>query len=152
MTWIASSVQKSVSLNVPLERAFAFLVDVEKSGKLWDGIEKIEKTGDNRYRWVLTERSTAGLKFKGDYVCQYANNGKDEITWSYVSGNMKSSGRYRLTASGSTVTLNMSIDSEADAPIPSLMKAVAKPFAQSELNKGVDSFVVNLRRTLEAAA
>jgi uncharacterized membrane protein len=152
MTWIPSSAQKTVTINAPLDKVYALLADTEKSGRLWEGIEKIEKVGENRYRTVLTERSTAGLKFKGDYVSQYASNGKDEVSWTYVSGNMKSSGKYRMTAAGSAVTVSMSIESEADAPIPSLMKAVAKPFAQSELNKGLEAFAATLKRTLEAAA
>src|SRR5262245_49371947 len=100
MTWIESNTEQTVAIQAPMEKVFTFLTDVARNGHLFPGVEKIEVQGEGVYRWVLTERSTVGLKFKGDYVSRYTHNGKDEIVWEPISGNIKSRGRWRLVQAG----------------------------------------------------
>ncbi|MBI2388320.1 MAG: SRPBCC family protein [Deltaproteobacteria bacterium] len=152
MTWIPCSARKSITIHAPLEKVYAYLADPERSGKHWGGVDRIENIGNSQYRWLLQERSTAGIKFKGDYVTKYTVNGKDEINWAYVSGNFKTGGRHRLTASGDSTIVDMSVENEADAPVPALLKSVAKIFAQSETDKSLETFADGVRRALESGA
>ena len=53
------------------------------------GVDRIETEGEGLYHWLMAPRSTLGVKFRADYVVKYQNNGKDEISWTTVSGNTK---------------------------------------------------------------
>jgi hypothetical protein len=158
MTWIASKTERTVTFNAPLSVVFSVLVDVERSGLLFPGTARIEKLAEGLFHFKLEERSTAGLKFHGDYVMRQAHNGVDEVSWTPVSGNVRASGRWKLKETAGGVEGHGTFENEIDAPIPAALHAVVKAldslvhdFAQKETERGTDTYVAALRKLVESS-
>jgi carbon monoxide dehydrogenase subunit G len=149
MTWIPSRAERIVNFSAPLSKVFGLLVDLETTGLLFPGVSRIEKQGEGVYRWVLEERSMAGMKFHGDYVIKGSDNGTDEVFWGPVSGNIRSSGRWKLVEqAGATVGYGI-FENEVDTPLPGILRSAVKMFVQSETERGVDSYITSLKKKLE---
>lgn len=148
MAWIPAKSEVTMHIRAPLAAVFRFLTDVERSGRKFPGVETIERRPDG-FHWVLAERSTAGLKFKADYVVRYRDNGTNEISWTPVSGNLRSSGRWRMTPTPDGVNVTLTAESEADVKVPRLLAAIARTFAQREHDQGVAGYVAAIKRALE---
>jgi hypothetical protein len=97
----------------------------------------------------MAEKSSGGVKFKADYVLAYEDNGHDTLRWTTVSGNLRSTGSWRLVEAGGTTRATMSLQNEADVPISSLLKLVARPIAQHEMEGVVSAYVEAIKRALE---
>jgi hypothetical protein len=153
MVWIESHGERTTAIAAPLERVFAFLLAVDRSGVLWPSVERIEALGELKFRWVLPSFSTLGHSFKPDYVAQYSAEGRDLIRWAPSSGNVEARGSYRLRELGAGRTeLVYATSSRLDIPIPGILKTPARLFAENELKKGLASHVEALKKALEGAA
>ncbi|HEY3357894.1 MAG TPA: SRPBCC family protein [Polyangia bacterium] len=152
MTWIATRTEQTVIIAAPPARVLAFLDDIEVCARLFPNLARVERQSETVYRWVMAERTHGPVKFTGDYVLAYATNGHDELTWRAVSGNVRSTGWWRVAAAPGGVTrATMHLENEADLPVPGLFKAVARPFAQREVEQLVRGYAENIRRAIEAA-
>jgi len=150
VTWIETRTERTLRFEAPIEKVYAFLADVQRSGSLFPGIERIEDLGELRYRWVLLERNTAGLSFKGDYVVQYESNGEDELRWRTVSGNMSNSGTWKLVAEGRGVVGTVEVFVGVDIPVPRLLRPAVKLFTEREAARGVEQHNDAIKRAIEA--
>ncbi|MFC1890242.1 SRPBCC family protein, partial [Thermodesulfobacteriota bacterium] len=143
--------KKSIRIKASLEDVYNYLLDVSKSSECYDNLESVEKVDDETYRWLMKEKDYGPLKFQVRYVLTYASNDVDCISWkSTGEGNTDVDGEVVLKAVGDgatevTVTNNLA----SDIPIPRLMKAVAKPMATKELERTIDTYLKNLKATLE---
>lgn len=151
MVWIEATAEKNITVRATPEAAFQLLSDVPTIGMMWPGVDRVEPLGDNQYRWELEPRRTLGIVFKAEYVAQYKHNGRDEVTYDTVSGNVRSSGVWRVIPRGSGTEISMRVTSELEAPVPRMLKKPAELFAKKEVSDGLTAQLDQIRRRLESA-
>ena len=151
MTKIPTSTTQSIQVKAPLDKVFEFVSDVMKSSECQPGVEKVEEIGERVYRWTQKEKEYGPIKFQVLYALRYETNEKDRISWkSTGEGNTEVEGNVTLRAvdDGTTeVTINNALTT--DAPVPRLMKAMAKPIANKELESTVNKYLGNLKKAIE---
>jgi carbon monoxide dehydrogenase subunit G len=150
MVWVTARARETIRVNAPVAKVFALLVDVPCSGKMFPGIERIEDQGSGRYLWILVERRTLGKSFFGRYTTQHENNGKDEVRWRTIDGNVKTSGTWTLRGSDGAVDVTVDVESTVDAPVPSILKRPAELFAIHETTSGVSKQLAGIKAAVEA--
>lgn len=148
MASIECNADKTMRIPVPLEKLLALLIDIPVVGKLWSDVETVTDIGDNQYRYRLIERSTVGMKFRGEYIAKYENNGKDEVTWHTLEGNMDSRGHWRLYADGDGTRANLKVVSTITMPVPKLLMKAVRIFAEREMDTSVAAHLDNISKHL----
>lgn len=151
MTQIKAIGRGRARVRAALVDVFALLLDVERVGRWWPGVEKIESLGDGRYRWTNEPRRAVGKTFHTEYVAQYRDNGRDEITFHSVAGNTDTAGFWRLRSDRETTVVSVEISSAVDIPIPRLVKKPAEIFANREVTAGIEAQLAQIKKVLERA-
>lgn len=149
MVWIEATAEDEVHIRAPAEAVMAFISDVPTCGKLWPGVQAIEPLGNDEYRWSLEERRTLGTVFRPEYVSRYQKHADNGISFTTVSGNVKSSSHWTITSLGDQVRLRLRVTSEVDAPVPRMLKKPAELFAKREVQSGMRSQLEGIKRRLE---
>jgi uncharacterized membrane protein len=149
MVMLEATAERSLRIRAPIDQVLAAVLQVEVTGLFWPGVRAITPLGDATYRWELEPRRTLGIEFTAQYTSRYENNGRDQVTFDTVSGNVKSRGRWRLAASGAHTETVLQITSEVEVPVPRLLKKPAELFARKEVQEGIDAQLQALRKHLE---
>ena len=151
MTKIPTKTNKTIRVKAPLKKVFDYMSDVTESSKCQPGVEKVEEIDDRTYRWTQKEKDYGPVKFQVTYTLHYDTNDKDRITWkSTGEGNTDVEGGVWLKAiDDKTTEVKVENALASDVPIPRLMKAVAKPIANKELEKTVNAYLENLKKAIE---
>lgn len=134
-----------------MKRVFDILVDVCTSGKMFPGVVDIQDKGDGHFYWILADRNTLGKTFQGRYTTHHENNGKDEVRWKTVDGNVKTGGVWTLRGRDGAVELAVEAESTVDAPVPSILKKPAQLFADREMAGGVKKQLENIKKAAESS-
>lgn len=150
MVMLEANGEKTIHIRTSRQSVFDLVRDVQAVGKYWPGVDGIEDLGDGKFRWTLATRKTLGTSFTPQYINQYNDNGKDEVFFETVEGNVKSSGSWRIADHGSSVSLSLRVTSEVDVPIPRLLKKPATLFASREVTQGIQQQLHKIKRQLEA--
>src|SRR6266571_274316 len=103
MAKFPTEVERSVTVKVPLARAYAYLWDVVGSSPCIPGIDTCKRVAEDTYRFVYAERSTGPVSMVVRYTARYEGNGTDRIAFEGTSrsgDNTDVSGVIRLQASG----------------------------------------------------
>src|SRR5215813_11837331 len=87
MAKFPTEVERSITVKVPIEKAYKYLWDVVGSSKCIPGLASCKKVSADTYRFVYDERSAAGLTMKVQYTAAYDGDGKNSI--SFVSAPAK---------------------------------------------------------------
>ena len=151
MTKIPCKAKKTIRIKAPLKEVYDFLADVSRSSNCYNNLEKVEKIGEDTYKWLMKEKDYGPLKFQVTYVLKYSTNNADRISWTSTGeGNTDVEGEVVLESIDDDATEVTVINNLAsDIPIPRLMKAVAKPMAAKELETTIDMYLKNLKAALE---
>ncbi|HUI27291.1 MAG TPA: hypothetical protein VL403_14510, partial [Candidatus Kryptonia bacterium] len=75
MAKFPTEVERTVTVKVPLARAYEFLWDVVGSSRCIPGIDACKRVGDDTYRFVYEERSTGPVSLVVRYTARYQGNG-----------------------------------------------------------------------------
>ena len=131
-----TEVEKSVTLKVPLARAYEFMWDVVGSSGCIPGLKSCKRVGDDTYRFVYEERSTGPVSLVVQYTARYEGNGKDRITFESTDAkgdNTDVKGLIRLQASGEGATkLTLKQMLAPDTPVPRLLQGLIRSFVEGE--------------------
>ncbi|MBX3026005.1 SRPBCC family protein [bacterium] len=155
MAKFPTEVEGSVTVKVPIEKAYKYLWDVVGSSKHIPGLASCKKVGNDTYRFVYDERSTAGLTMKVQYTAAYETDGKTSIV--FVSAPAKGDNtdvdgeiRFQKAGTGTKITLRQMV--APDTPVPSLLQRLVKSFAEKEASATVKEYLANVKEALEAKA
>lgn len=137
VVWIETTVERERTMRADKAAVLDLIMDVPTSGRFFPGVDGIEPAGEDRYKWLLTERRTLNSSFRGEYVAQYTRSG-DEVRWESVEGNMSVKGVWRVTGPDGAVRVHVRVTSSLDAPVPRILKKPASLFAEMESKNGLD--------------
>jgi carbon monoxide dehydrogenase subunit G len=156
MAKFPTEVEKSITVNLPLQAVYAYLWDVVGSSGCIPGLEHCKATADDTYRFRFQERSTGPFSMKLQYTARYEGNGKNRISFESINAtgdNGDCKGVLRLQASGAAatrITLKQMI--APDTPVPRLLQGLVRSFVESEAADGVKQYLANVKRALEGGA
>jgi carbon monoxide dehydrogenase subunit G len=154
MAKFPTEVERSITVHVPLERAYEFFWDVVGSSECIPGLGSCKRAGKDTYRFVYEERSTGPVSLVVQYTARYQGNGTDEITFEGKSAkgdNTDVNGEIRLRAEGpaaTRVTVRQML--APDTPVPRLVQGLIRGFVEREASDALKQFLQSVKRTLEA--
>ncbi len=154
MAKFPTEVERSVTVKVPIERAYAYFWDVVGSSRCVPGIERCKNVAKNTYQFTYLERSAGLVSLAVRYTCRYQGNGIDEISFETIDAkddNTDVRGRFRLksTADGGTrVVIWQKLAPET--PVPTLLQGFIRSFVEKEAGESLRLFLANAKKDLEA--
>ena len=151
MVWIEASASHEVVIRAEKAAILELLQNIPVCGPMFPGVDRIEDLGDNRYRWLIKERRTLGTSFVGNYVAEYTHT-TDAVSWKTIEGNMKTTGRWRLSGPDLAVRVRAEATTELDAPVPRFLKTPAQLFAVKETRDGLKAQLEGIKAAVEASA
>jgi len=152
MAKFPTEVERSVTVNVPLAKAYAYLWDVVGSSSCIPGLDKCKPVGKDTYRFAYEERSTGPVSLIVRYTAFYEGNGTDRITFKGTAAkddNTDVNGTIRLHANGDATKITLRQMIAPDTPIPRLLQSLIKSFVEREAAEGVRQYLANVKRALE---
>jgi carbon monoxide dehydrogenase subunit G len=152
MAKFPTEVERSITLKVPLEKAYAFFWKVAESARCIAGIDRCEKAGKDTYRFLFEERSTGPVSLSVRYTARYRGNGLDEITFESTGAegdNTDVNGRIRLKSSGDDTKVVIWQRLAPETPVPSLLQGFIRSYVEKEAGEAVRQFLANAKKELE---
>jgi carbon monoxide dehydrogenase subunit G len=154
MAKFPTEVERSIDVNVPPDKAYAFMWDVVGSAGCIPGIDRCTGAGSDTYHFLFKERSAGPVSMTVRYTSRYETNGKDEITFESITAkddNTDAAGSIRIvpTAKGARITLRQRI--APDTPVPRLVQGMIRSLVEREAGQAVEEYLANVKRTLEKA-
>lgn len=156
MAKFPTEVERSVTVKVPLEKAYSYLWDVVGSAACIPGLDKCKRVGDDTYHFLYEERSTGPVSMVVRYTARYEGNGKDRISFEGTGAegdNTDVTGLIRLQPNGpdsTRVVLRQTL--APDTPVPRLFQGLIRSFVESEAADAVKQYLANIKRSLEKTA
>ena len=153
MAKFPTEVESSVTVKAPIDTVYKYLWDVVGSSKCIPGLASCKKVGNDTYRFVYEDRSTAGLTMTVRYTAVYRGDGKARIAFSGQAGrddNTDVDGELRLQKAGTGTKITLRQMVAPDTPVPSLLQRLVKSFAEKEASTAVKQYLANVRKALEA--
>jgi len=148
-----TEVEQSVTVQVPLAKAYKHLWDVVGSSRHIPGLDSCERVAKDTYCFTYAERSTGPVKLVVRYTARYAGNGANEITFEATGAqgdNTDVNGTIRFEAQGAKATrIALRQMTAPEVPIPRLLQGLVKPFVEREAAAGVREYLENVKRGLE---
>ena len=156
MAKFPTEVERTVTARVPLARAYDYLWDVVGASSCVPGLDSCKRAGKDTYRFTYEERSTGPVSMVVQYTARYQGNGVDQITFESTGAkgdNTDITGLIRLQPSGNEATRILLRQMIApDTPIPRLLQSLVRSFVEREAAEGVQRYLANVKKALEAAA
>lgn len=156
MAKFPTEVERSVTVKVPLQKAYGYLWDVVGSSTCIPGLNKCKCVAEDTYHFHYEERSTGPISMVVQYTARYEGNGKDRITFEGTGAqndNTDVSGLIRLQASGPDSTRIILRQTLApDTPVPRLLQGLIRSFVESAAADAVKEYLANVKRALEKPA
>jgi carbon monoxide dehydrogenase subunit G len=155
MAKIPTDVERSITVDVPVARAYAFFWDVVGSAACIPGLAACTNVDGDMYRFVYEERSTGPVSMVAQYTARYDGNGTDRIAFEGTAAagdNTDVRGVIELHASGpaaTQVTLRQHL--APDTPVPRLLHGLVRTFVEREASEAVGTYLANAKRALERA-
>ncbi len=155
MAKFPTEVESTITVNAPTEAVYAYLWDVVGSSSCIPGLASCQRVGDETYRFVFQEVSTAGVGMSVQYTARYQGDGRASIRFKSTAAaadNTEIDGELRLRESGAgtAVTLHQLI--APDTPVPTLLQRLVKSFAERAARDAVEGYLANLKQALESGA
>lgn len=154
MAKFPTEVERSITINVPLAKAYAYLWDVVGSSSCIPGLDHCKAVGKDTYRFSYEERSTGPVSLTVRYTARYEGNGTDRISFEGTAAkddNTDVNGTIRLHANGDATKITLRQMIAPDTPIPRLLQGLIKSFVEREAAAGVRQYLASVKRALEAA-
>jgi carbon monoxide dehydrogenase subunit G len=148
-----TEVERTITVKVPLARAYEYLWDVVGSSGCIPGIDSCKRTGKDTYRFAFEERSTGPVSLSVRYTARYETNGSDSIRFASANASgdntdVEGSISLKVSGAGSTrITLRQKVAPET--PIPRLLQGLVKSLVEREAAEAVQTYLANVKRQLE---
>lgn len=156
MAKFPTEVERSVTVKVPLDKAYNYLWDVVGSATCIPGLNKCKRVADDTYHFLYEERSTGPISMLVQYTARYEGNGKDRILFEGTGAkndNTDVSGMIRLQPSGPDSTRIILRQTLApDTPVPRLLQGLIRSFVETEAADAAKQYLANVKRALEKPA
>lgn len=153
MAKFPTEVERSVTIKVPIKKAYEFLWDVVGSSHCIPGIASCKRVGDDTYRFAYEERSAGPVSLAVQYTSRYGGNGKDEITFEGIGGkgdNTDVKGAIRLKPNGpDTTRITLKQMLAPDTPVPRLVQGLIRSFVEREAAQALEEYLANVKEELE---
>ena len=153
MAKFPTEVERSITVRVPLTRAYEYLWDVVGSSPCIPGLDSCKRVGKDTYRFVFEERSTGPVSLVVRYTARYQGNGTDQISFESTSAQGDITdviGLIRLQPAGSDGTrIHLRQMLAPDTPIPRLFQGLIKSFVEREAADAVRHYLTGVKRALE---
>lgn len=151
MAWIEGSATKTVVMNAPLDEVAEVFVSPAHLKESMENLERFEVVDEHTYRWLLKPMGAKGITFQGDYTVRYERQG-DVVRWeSLEGGTMRTRGSARLRELGAGRTeVSYEETLASDLPIPKLGAKLFRPIVAGEIVRGVESFLNEVKRYVDA--
>ena len=154
MAKFPTEVERSITVHVPIEKAYAYLWDVVGSSPCIPGLKSCKPAGKEKdtYRFQYKERSAGPVSMTVCYTARYEGNGKDHIAFEGVSGkgdNADVNGTIRLQPSGEATKIVLRQMIAPDTPVPRLVQGLIRGFVEREAAEGLREYLANVKRALE---
>ena len=154
MAKFPTEVERSVTVRVPLVKAYKYLWDVVGSSPCIPGLDSCKRVGKDTYQFLYAERSTGPVSLVVRYTAQYETNGKDRITFESTAAdgdNADASGVIRLQPSGPDATkISLRQMIAPDTPVPRLLQGLIRSFVEREAADTVKQYLANVKLALES--
>ncbi|MDO9174608.1 MAG: hypothetical protein Q7V62_07365 [Actinomycetota bacterium] len=131
----------------------ALLADVPRSAAHFPDVLHLVALGDNTFRWEMKRVGLGDIALQTVYASHYRSDAaRLWVGWEPVHGvgNAEVSGHWQLVASPHGTRVHLALDTRFELPLPHLLQHVAEHLVGHELNRQVDIYIANLRRTLGA--
>jgi carbon monoxide dehydrogenase subunit G len=155
MAKFPTEVERSVTVKVPLSRAYEYLWDVVGSSACIPGLATCKRAGNDTYRFIYEERTTGPVSLVVQYTARYEGNGKDTIKFEGTTAkgdNTDVTGLIRLHASGADATRIVLRQTLApDTPVPRLLQGFIRSYVERQAADAVKEYLANVKRALESA-
>jgi carbon monoxide dehydrogenase subunit G len=153
MAKFPTEVDRSVTVHVPLARAYEYMWDVVGSSSCIPGLQSCKRVGKDTYRFLYKERSTGPVTMIVQYTARYEGNGKDKITFEGTAAqddNTDVSGVIRLHPNGPDSTkISLKQTLAPDTPVPRLLQGLIRSFVDREAASSVKDYLANIKQALE---
>jgi carbon monoxide dehydrogenase subunit G len=155
MAKFPTEVERSVTVHVPIAKAYKFFWNVVGSASCIPGLDQCKKVGKNTYEFVYEPRSTGPITMIARYTAKYEGNGKDSISFNSIAGkedNTDVEGEIQLQPSGKDATKVVLKQTLApDTPVPRLLQSLIRSFVDKEAADTAKQYLANVKSTLEEA-
>lgn len=144
-------VDKTFTVNADYDTVFALVADVPRSAGHFPKIDQLVDTGDNTFRWEMEKIGVKKYYFQTVYACKYTDNHEEGwVKWTPVQdvGNAVVSGSWHLTRDNGETGLHLKTNATMHLPFPGVAGMVVKPFVSREFTSMVDTYIENLKKTL----
>lgn len=135
------------------QEAHALLADVPRSASHFPDVLHLVPEGDGVYRWEMKRVGLGEVSLQTVYASRYRNDPQALRTWwdpVRGVGNAEVAGFWQLSPTAHGTHIHLSLDTHFTLPLPHLLHHVAEQLVGHELNRQVDIYIANLRRTLGA--
>jgi carbon monoxide dehydrogenase subunit G len=153
MAKFPTEVERSVTVKVPLGKAYKFFWDVVGSSSCIPGLDTCKKVDKDTYEFVYEPRSTGPISMIARYTARYEGNGKDAISFAGIGAkgdNTDVSGEIRLEAAGKDATRVVLRQTLApDTPVPRLLQGLVRSFVDKEAGEAVRQYLTRAKGALE---
>ena len=153
MAKIPTDVERSITVNVPVARAYAYSWDVVGSSACIPGLASCTNVAGDTYCFVYQERSTGPVSMVAQYTARYDGNGTDRIAFEGTAAagdNTEVRGVITLRASRPDAThVTLSQHLAPDTPVPRLLHGLVRSFVDREASGAVAPYLDNVKRELE---
>lgn len=155
MAKFPTEVERSVTVKVPLDRAYQYLWDVVGSAKCIPGLASCKRVAADTFRFVYAERSTGPITMSVQYTARYATDGKTTISFASTAAkgdNTDVDGELRLQKSGGATRITLRQKLAPDTPVPTLLQGLIRGMVEKEAGAVATEYLSNVKRALEGAA
>jgi len=155
MPTFSSSDKRVITIRAPQDQVIQALTEPDRIKEaLADELESSAKVDEHTVRWIRKPVEEKGVRFRGDYVVQYAYDGRGKVSWHTIGqGNMRSNGEALLAAApdgGTRVEYSESI--ECDMEVNRILAAVLRPIVERKIKSGVGDYLAHVKARLEHAS
>lgn len=155
MAKFPTEVERSVTVQVPIAKAYKFFWNVVGSASCIPGLDQCKKVGKDTYEFVYEPRSTGPITMVARYTAKYQGNGKDAIAFTSVAAkedNTDVVGEILLQPSGKDATKVILKQTLApDTPVPRLLQSLIRSFVDKEAADTAKQYLAKVKTTLEEA-
>ena len=138
----------------PLEAVFDYLANVRiHVAECFPGLEKIEQTDGDCYRWTFQKFGHSGYEFQLQLTNRFelARPNAIRAIPQPASGTCRFDGGWTLESQGDDSTeVFFQVRFALELPLPRLMRAVAAPVVQREITKLFDRYTLRVAKALES--
>jgi carbon monoxide dehydrogenase subunit G len=153
MAKFPTEVERSITVKVPIEKAYKYLWDVVGSAKCIPGLASCKRVADDTYRFLYKERSAGPISMSIQYTCSYETDGKARISFISTAAkgdNTDVDGELRLQKSGADATkINLRQKLAPDTPVPTLLQGLMRGMVEKEAGAAAAEYLSNIKRALE---